>query len=250
MKRNMGYGAAHNVAIKMAMQTGARYHVVLNPDLKFEPDIIDKIAEFMDSDHNIVEVMPKVFYPDGEIQYLCKLLPIPFNLIFRRFIFKLKFVQKMDDLYILKNSNYNKILNVPCLSGCFMFLCMRLLKQYDLLFDERFHIYCEDIDFVRQLHKIAKTIYYPEVSIIHNHAKKSYQSKRMLFQHIKSAIQYFNKWGWFFDEERERMNSQVLDEIKRLSLNESEIKMNNVMNTDTPNQRNHTLYIQNKIKQG
>jgi hypothetical protein len=40
----------------------------------------------------------------------------------------------------------------------------------------------------------------------------------MLFQHIKSAIQYFNKWGWFFDEERQRMNGQILNDIEKLSI--------------------------------
>ena len=30
--------------------------------------------------------MPKVFYSNGEIQYLCKRIPTPFDLIFRRFL--------------------------------------------------------------------------------------------------------------------------------------------------------------------
>ena len=35
----------------------------------------------------------------------------------------------------------------------------------------------------------------------------------MLFAHIQSAVKYFNKFGWFFDAERERMNTQILREI-------------------------------------
>ena len=30
--------------------------------------------------------MPKVIYPDGNIQYLCKLLPTPRDWVFRRFL--------------------------------------------------------------------------------------------------------------------------------------------------------------------
>lgn len=37
----------------------------------------------------------------------------------------------------------------------------------------------------------------------------------MLFAHIKSAIKYFNKWGWFFDSDRTRANEIVLKEIKK-----------------------------------
>jgi hypothetical protein len=54
-------------------------------------------------------------------------------------------------------------------------------------------MYCEDFDFCRQLHNVGKTIYYPEVSIIHNHAQESYKSFKMLVTHMKSAFKYFNK---------------------------------------------------------
>jgi hypothetical protein len=60
---------------------------------------------------------------------------------------------------------------------------------------------------------LGKTIYYPEVAITHIHAKESYKSVRMLFEHIKSAVKYFNKWGWFFDEERTEINNTVLREL-------------------------------------
>jgi GT2 family glycosyltransferase len=212
-KKNKGYGAGHNIAIKMAINANTQYHVILNPDLQFTPEIIDKIASFMDNDVNIAQVMPEILTPNGDIQYACKLLPMPFDLIFRRFIPNNIFFQKLNEKYILRNSGYNKIINPPCLSGCFMFLRMNIIKENNVLFDERFFLYFEDFDLTRRLHKIAKTIYFPYVSIIHNHAKESYKSKRMLIKHIKSAIKYFNKWGWFFDKERKRMNKQILDEI-------------------------------------
>ena len=75
-------------------------------------------------------------------------------------------------------------------------------------------MYCEDFDLMRRIHKFAKTLYYPNVSIVHNHEKASYKSKKMLLIHIKSAIHYFNKWGWFFDKERKEMNKKILDEIQ------------------------------------
>ena len=36
---NRGYGAAHNVAIRKAMAAGATHHLVLNPDVSWEPGI-------------------------------------------------------------------------------------------------------------------------------------------------------------------------------------------------------------------
>jgi GT2 family glycosyltransferase len=211
--RNVGYGAAHNIALQEALDAGSNFHLILNPDIRFNQNTIPFLLSYMQNNDDVAYILPKVIYPDGSCQYLCKLLPTPFDLIFRRFMPENGFFQKANDRYILKKSGYNRIFNPPCLSGCFMFLRMSVIKKYHLFFDERFFMYCEDIDFIRRIHRFGKTIYLPDVSIIHDHAKASYKSKRMLWVHIKSAIKYFNKWGWFFDAERKRMNKQIIDEI-------------------------------------
>jgi GT2 family glycosyltransferase len=213
--KNLGYGTSHNIALHEAIDTGSDFHLILNPDIWLNPDIVPLLSSYMQNNSDIAYILPKVIYPSGECQYLCKLLPTPFDLIVRRFIPKMKFTRKFDDRYCLKSSGYDKILNPPCLSGCFMFLRISLLKEHNLFFDDRFFMYCEDFDFIRRLHRIGKTIYYPGVSIIHDHAKSSYKSKKMLFEHIKSAIKYFNKWGWFFDKERRAWNRQILNEVNR-----------------------------------
>jgi hypothetical protein len=35
----------------------------------------------------------------------------------------------------------------------------------------------------------------------------------MLWIHVVNMCRYFNKWGWFYDPERKRMNQQALDQI-------------------------------------
>jgi GT2 family glycosyltransferase len=214
---NIGYGAAHNIAIRKSIAQDAKYHVVLNPDIQFASNIILELLAYMGSNEDVGSILPKVLYPDGSIQYLSKLLPSPFGLFLRRFCSNTKLSQKINNKYMLLDSGYDKIINPPCLSGCFMFLNIKHIKEHDILFDEQFFMYFEDFDFFRRLHRIAKTIYYPYVSIIHNHAKESYKSRKMLAVHVKSAIKYFNKWGWFFDEERKKMNKKVLKEIELMN---------------------------------
>lgn len=213
---NTGYGSSHNIAIKKSIEMGADYHVVLNPDIYFDSTVLQELTKFMNSNPDAGYILPKVIYPDGELQYLCKLLPTPFDLIFRRFLPKTKAILKHNNRYELRHSGYDKIMNPPCLSGCFMFLRVSTIKEYNLFFDESFFMYCEDFDLMRRMHKVAKTIYYPAVTIIHDHAKASYKNKKMLIAHIKSAIHYFNKWGWFFDNERRIMNKAILKEIEEM----------------------------------
>lgn len=109
------------------------------------------------------------------------------------------------DQYELKHKNYDEVMEVPNLSGCFMFLRMEVLKIVGL-FDESFFMYLEDTDLSRRINLQFQTIYYPKVSIIHQYEKGSYKSLKLLKYHIVSAFRYFNKYGWFFDMVRATIN--------------------------------------------
>ena len=211
---NLGYGASHNLAMQEAIEAGADCHVVLNPDIYFGAEVLSELVRFMDKNPDAAYVLPRVTYPNGEMQYLCKLLPTPFDLIFRRFLPKTRWTEKLNARYELQHSGYDKVMNPPCLSGCFMFLRLSTLQKHNLFFDDGYFMYCEDFDLIRRIHRVARTLYYPAVTIVHNHEKASYKSKKMLVAHIKSAVRYFNKFGWFFDKERRVMNQRILSEVK------------------------------------
>lgn len=216
--KNIGYGAGHNIGIKKAIKENSKYHIVLNPDIMFDKKIIDELVKYANLNMDIVYMLPKVIYPNGELQYLCKLLPTPMDLIFRRFLPNIGVIKRRNDKYILKDSGYNHIINPPCLSGCFMFMRVETIKENDIYFDDRFFMYCEDFDLIRRLHRVGKTIFYPNVTIIHDHARDSYKNKKMLLEHIKSACKYFNKYGWILDKERNKENRKILAEIKNINL--------------------------------
>ena len=211
---NMGYGKAHNIAIRKSIEQGQPYHIILNPDIIIEKGALEKLTDYMEQHPEVGNIMPKIIYPDGELQYLCKLLPSPIDLIFRRFIPVKKWKEAINKKYELHSFGYDKIMNVPNLSGCFMFLRTEALKKVGL-FDENIFMYLEDIDLNRRIHTKYKTIYYPDATVIHEHQKESYKNKKLLKAHIKSAIYYFNKYGWFFDKERISINRNVLKELTK-----------------------------------
>ena len=210
--KNLGYGSAHNIAIRQTIEQGIPYHLMINPDISFDPSILSKIEDFMNNNPEIGLLMPKILYPNGEIQYLCKLIPTPFDLIVRRFLPK-SWTKKNTEKFELRESGYNKVMDVPYLSGCFMFLRTEALKQVGL-FDERFFMYPEDIDLTRRIHRQFRTVFYPDVSVIHHHAQSSYINKTMLIIHMFNMIKYFNKWGWIFDKERRKVNRETLRQLK------------------------------------
>jgi GT2 family glycosyltransferase len=208
--RNLGYGRAHNLSIKESLIT-ASYHLVLNPDIRFKPNDLVAMLNYLDAHPNIGLLMPKVLYPNGDIQHLCKLMPTPFDLIMRRFIPRLLqpwFKNRMEQ-YELKHKDYTQVMEVPNLSGCFMLMRCEAL-QYTGLFDDRFFMYLEDTDLSRRINQQFQTVYYPEVSIIHHYEKGSYKNIRLLLYHISSAFKYFGKYGWFFDTVRSTVNKMAV----------------------------------------
>ena len=214
MQGNVGYGSAHNIGIKKAIEANADYHIVLNPDISFEPEVISKLLKFAERHKDVGLILPKVTYPNGDLQYLCKLLPSPIDIFGRRLLPK-TIIKNRNDRFEMRQTGYNTIWNCPILSGCFMFMNLSYLKQIGG-FDERFFMYFEDFDLMRRLHKVCKTVYYPLVSIVHNHAAEHHTNKALFKASIVSAIKYFNKWGWIFDKERAKVNKHAFDEENRI----------------------------------
>ena len=208
---NIGYGAAHNVAIRKAKDIGADYHLVINSDVYFDEGVIQRIAEYMENNSDVGQLIPNTIYPDGELQYVVSLLPTPVDLIFRRFLPE-SFSKKINNRLLLEFWDHKHPLNVPFHMGCFMFLRMSAINDVGM-FDENIFMYTEDIDLTRRIHKKYKTMFWPEVTIIHAHKRGSYKNKKLLKIHMKSAIKYFNKWGWIFDSERRKWNKEVLNEL-------------------------------------
>lgn len=206
--RNLGFGAAHNIALREVLHT-SKYHIVVNPDVYFNEEVIPEMHKFMEANPDIGLSMPKVLYPNGALQHLCKLLPKPHNLIYRRFLSFYKAFEKYDHLYEMRFTGYDQVMDVPFLSGCFMFLRTAALKNTGL-FDEKIFLYTEDIDLSRRIHRSFRTVFFPKVSIYHYHEKGSYKKLHLLLYNIQSAVNYFNKWGWFIDKERDEINKKIL----------------------------------------
>ena len=212
---NLGFGKANNIAMRESIEEGVEYHLLVNPDVYFEPGTIKTLVEFMDANPDVGLVMPKIIYPDGSTQHLCKLIPTPFDLIGRRFFgwgpFK-KYVDKRNDLFELRGACYEKQMDVPILSGSFMLLRTSVLKEVGL-FDERYFMYLEDFDLCRRVGEVSRTTYFPEASVVHEYKKGSYFNRRLFKHHVVSALKYFMKWGWFFDKKRAIRNKQCLEDL-------------------------------------
>ncbi len=193
---NIGFGAAHNIAISNSSGM-SNYYVVLNPDIRFNKDVLLNLSEYMDKNTGVALSMPKILYQNGDIQYLCKHDPTPFILLVRRFFpsfLKYFFKNKLTH-YEMRDCNYEQQFNPETISGCFMFFRSKILSKVGG-FDERYFMYMEDVDLCRKIREYHIISYNPTCTVTHYYRKGSYKEYKLLKYHIKSVFRYFNKWGW------------------------------------------------------
>lgn len=208
---NRGFGAGHNYALKEALKDTEGFHLVMNADVSWEGDILSPLVDYLEDNPDVGMVMPKTMYPDGDLQYTCRMLPTPFDLFLKRFL-PPQFTRKRMEKYLLASHDHDKALNCPYLLGSFLLFRNKALEECGI-FDERFFMYPEDIDITRRIHENWKTMYFPAVTIIHEHAAASRHSGKMLRIHFTNMVKYFNKWGWLFDKKRRKFNRELLNSI-------------------------------------
>lgn len=209
--KNIGFGRGHNVALR-AVLNDSDFHLVTNSDINFEPGVIERLAEIMADDPTIGAVGPHVKFENGETQRGCKLLPHPLDVLGRRFFSHASWARRRNALYELAMFDYARPANIPFLSGCFLLLRTAALREVGL-FDERYFLYAEDIDLSRRIHTRFVTRYEPSVSITHQWRRMSHHSLKGTLIALRSHAQYFNKWGWLHDPERDAINHRALTEL-------------------------------------
>lgn len=213
LNSNRGFGAGHNAIMKQKNKLG-KYHLVLNPDVCFTENTLETIFNYMERNIDVGCLMPKVLFPNGELQYLAKMLPRPIDFFLRMFCPIKCIKDKINYSFEMHFADHDNIINSPYLSGCFMFLRYSVIEEIGV-FDEGIFMYGEDTDLTRRVYKRYKTIYFPQATIIHNYEGASHKNLHLLIIHIKAIIYYMNKWGWFFDKERKKINKKLIKEYSK-----------------------------------
>ena len=205
-KENNGFAAGNNQGLRIA---SGKYILLLNSDTVVWENTLEKIYNFMENNPFVGACGCRVLLADGTLDKACKRsFPNVKNSFYRLFHIP---TNSKEDNYNLDNLPDDGIYEIDCLTGAFIFARKKCLDSVGLL-DETFFMYGEDIDLSRRMHKCFKTLYYPDVTIIHHHEAASYKSLEMMFVHIRNIIKYFNKWGWFFDSERRKINKIAIRE--------------------------------------
>lgn len=194
-RMNLGFGTAHNKVIPL-IQNYSKCHLILNPDVSFEPKVITDLLKQLNYDETIAMIAPKVLFLDGRHQFSCRRYPKIIELFGRRFSLLKPILKKTVDFGEYKDKDLNKPFYCQYLTGCF-----QLYNTSDFIaingFDERYFLYMEDVDICRKIDLIGKRkLYYPMVIISHILKQGSLRKVNLFFRHLFSALKYYKKWGF------------------------------------------------------
>lgn len=188
---NIGFGAGHNLILD---RLDSDYHAIINPDISVRDDVISKLAAYLDETPEAGLVSPEVRFPDGKPQILGKKNPC------LRYLFASHFRKgsEPDETlreYAMLDADYSKPFEIENATGCFIFIRTELFRKLGG-FDKRYFMYFEDCDLSREVNRVSKVVYNPQVTVYHEWHRDSKRNFRLKLIHITSMLRYFAKWSF------------------------------------------------------
>lgn len=163
---NIGYAAANNLAIKISRSA---YILLLNPDTIVEKDTIPEMLRFMENHEKTGIASCRVDLPDGSLDSACRRsIPTPASAFYQALaLHRLLPRSRKFARYNLSWRDPGGSYPVEAICGAFFLIRREVIDQIGL-FDERFFMYAEDLDYcLRCAVEGWKISYHGAVRIIH-----------------------------------------------------------------------------------
>ena len=192
LEKNLGFGGGHNQVLPLLKSD---YHAVVNPDIEVKEDVLAAMAAFLDAHPEVVAVVPKLLFPNGEEQFVAKRLPSFMALLSRHIPFP--GARKIDENYLRKNETFKDGDEIEFCTGCFFMMRSAIFKEIGG-FDPRYFMYFEDVDIGREAAKHGKIAYLPSVTVYHAWHRDTTKKAGSFLAQLRSMFVYFKKWGFKF----------------------------------------------------
>lgn len=190
-RENKGFSTATNQGLRIAR---GNYLLCVNNDTFLYPDTLPSLVSFMET-HPVAGVLGgKILNEDGTVQLSARSFPRLETALFSRgsILTRLFPRNPFSRRYLLTDWDHNSVREVDWVSGSFLMIRRPLLQEVGL-FDERFFLYCEDVDYCLRAKEAGYRIYYvPDGRIIHQTAY-SERNLNTLFFHHQSMYRFYKK---------------------------------------------------------
>ena len=172
-----GFGANHNASFQR-MQ--GQYFCIANPDIRLGQDPFGILMRALASDH-IAVAAPRITNAQGHSEDNIRRFPTPLGILRKALGFSSR-----DDY-----RDQKKPFRAEWVAGMFMLFKP---EAYQAIggFDERYHLYYEDVDICARL-KLAgyDAMACPTATVIHEARRESHRNLRYMKWHLQSMLRFF-----------------------------------------------------------
>jgi len=189
---NVGFARAGNIGIEAAR---GRYILLLNPDTEIEKGAFPALVRFGDENPDVGIFGPKILNPDGSLQYSCRRFPTLKAALFRYTLLGRLFPRNAYTRdYRMTDWDHSDPRDVDWVSGAAMVIRRELLDDIGPL-DERFFMYCEDVDLGYRAKQAGwRVAYYPQATVVHVIGRSTDRNANaMIIEFHKSMYRFFKK---------------------------------------------------------
>ncbi|MFK7804440.1 MAG: glycosyltransferase family 2 protein [Anaerolineae bacterium] len=208
-KDNVGYPAANNqgmVALGVGgdAETAPRYVLLLNPDTELPADCLAEYVNWMDQNHDVGVVGPRLVLPDGSLDLACRRsFPSP-NVSMLHMLGLGRLFPKSPTFgrYNMTYLPEDELTEVDSVVGAFMLVRTTAIDKIGML-DETFWMYGEDLDWSKRIKDAGwKIVYNPARKVKHIKRASSRQNPKALFEFNRAMIifyyrHYRRETSWF-----------------------------------------------------
>ncbi|MGE0883046.1 MAG: glycosyltransferase family 2 protein [Blastocatellales bacterium] len=187
---NSGYTGGNNRGIEYAMERGADYVVLLNPDTELvNPDFLDEMVLHLENNPRVGIAGPRVFFRQTGVVQNTVLYPPG---LWRSMVHWVRY--RINPRFAEKSGDAE--LDARVLNGVCVILRAECLRQIGL-FDENIFMYIEDADLDYRAHRSGWRVQYlPINSVIHHQKADGYHMTSMVsFLLKRNSVYYLSKIG-------------------------------------------------------
>lgn len=194
-RRNLGFASAANEAIRASR---SRHVLLLNPDAWLEPRALEGLLRHLDGNPEVGIAGARIYDDESRrsIQPSCRSFPTLAQALFHRggLATRLLPSNPWSRRYLHTGFDHARVRSVDWVAFSCALVRRAVFEEVGLL-DERFFLYCEDVDFCRRARKEGFEIHYvPEAEGVHPGGRSARSARlRSLLARHSSLWRYYRK---------------------------------------------------------
>lgn len=227
-QQNLGFAGGNNLALRRMVtrhasrvtnhalprfEDYARYVLLLNPDTEVQPGALRALVDFMGQTPRAGMAGAQLAYGDGSFQHGAFGLPGLWQIIIDLFPVPARLHEsRLNGRYSRSRYRAGEPFSIGHPLGAAMLVRRQVIEQVGL-FDERFHMYCEEIDWCLRIKQAGWSIYcVPRARIVHHAGQSTAQIK------VESFINLWRSRRRLYDKHYSPSKRYVALALVRLGL--------------------------------